>query len=176
MKALLQTSAVVILASAVSSSAFAYEDQLGVTVTLGYSGIFGDTRLPPHGASAGVGISYGLGDTWELRGRADYTFFFTRAHRGALTADLVYLIDVLSFVPYVGLSVGGALSSVDADALAPSELRGDLVVGAVVGGDIMLDRSWTLGFEIRPYVMPLHFASEPLNLAALLRVQRLIEL
>lgn len=176
MKALLRNAAVVVALSALTSPALAYEDQLGVTATLGYTGVFGDTSLPPHGATVGVGVSYGLGDTWEIRGRLDYALLFTSAHRGALTADLVYLIDVLSFVPYVGLSVGGAITNVDANALMTSQLRGDLLIGAVVGGDVMLGREWTIGFEVRPYVMPLHFASEPFDLAALLRVQRLIEL
>jgi hypothetical protein len=176
MKALLRTAAVVLAVSAATTPARAYEDQLGLSATLGYTGIFGDTTLPAHGASAGIGVSYGLGDTWEIRGRVDYAFLFTSAHRGALTADLVYLIDVLSFVPYVGLSVGGALTNVDANGLLPSQLRGDLLLGAVVGGDVVLDREWTLGFEVRPHVMVLHFASEPIDVAVLLRVQRLIEL
>ena len=171
-----RTGAIVLAASSIAAPALAYEDQVGLTATLGYSGIIGDTTLPPHAIAAGVGVSFGLGDTWELRARGDYSFHVASAHRGALTADLVYLIDVLSVVPYLGLSIGGAITGIDATAIAPSELRGDLLLGAVVGVDVLLGREWTIGVEIRPHVMVLHMNSEPFDLAALVRVQRLIEM
>ena len=176
MQALFRSAAVVIAASSIAARALAYEDQLGVNATLGYTGIIGDTALPPHGLTAGVGVSFGLGDTWEIRGRGDYAYLFSGAHRGALTADLVYLIDILSVVPYLGLSVGGAITSVDASALVPAQLLGDLLLGAVVGVDVLLGREWTIGVEVRPHVMVLHLDSEPFDLAAMVRVQHLFEL
>ena len=171
-----RTATVVLIVGSITTTALAYEDQLGLTATLGYSGIIGDTTLPPHAISAGLGVSLGLGDTWELRARGDYSLLVSSAHRGVLTADLVYLVDVLSVVPYLGLSVGGAITSVDANTIAPQEFRGDLLLGGVVGVDVLLGRAWTIGVEVRPHVMVLHLNTEPFGLAALVRVQHLIEL
>ena len=57
-----------------------------------------------------------------------------------------------------------------------SQLLGDLLLGAVVGVDVLLGREWTIGVEVRPHVMVLHLDSEPFDLAAMVRVQHLFEL
>jgi hypothetical protein len=162
-------------ASAPPGRALAYERQVGVWAAAGYTGIVGDTPLPPHAVHAGVGVGVGLGDTWELRGRLDYAFHVSTAHRASASVDLVYVVDVLSVVPYLGLGVGGALAALD-PSLGRGELRGDFLAGAILGLDVLLGREWTVGVEIRPTFVVTDFDAEPLVLTALVRGQALFEI
>lgn len=155
--------------------AHAYEDQVGLFATGGYGAIVGDTPYPPHALSLGLGVSVGLGDVWELRGRFDYAHHVSAMNRLTGSVDLVYLVDVLSVVPYVGVSAGGAVS-----VLPPSfglgEVRADLIVGAVLGLDVLLGRELTIGVELRPAWALTDFDREPMLLSALLRAQWLLEI
>jgi hypothetical protein len=157
------------------SSARAYEDQVGLWAVAGYTGIVGDTPMPPHAIHAGVGVGVGLGDTWEIRGRLDYAFHVDAAHRTALSVDLVYVLDVLSVVPYLGVGAGGALT-VLSQTLGLGELRGDFLAAVVLGLDVLLDRTWTFGVELRPTFVVTSLDAEPFVLSALARAQILFEI
>lgn len=155
--------------------AAAYDGQLGLWAAAGYSGIVGDTPLPPHAVHFGLGGTIGIEDVWELRVRLDYAFHLARAHRTSVSLDLVYLVDVLSVVPYLGVGVGLRASVQDEDRAALA-VRADLLAGAVLGLDVLLSRDWTVGFEIRPTFVPTGFESEPALFSALARAQALLEL
>ncbi len=162
--------------SILPSAARAYEDQLGLFATAGYTGIASDTVYPAHAVTLGAGIGVGLGDTWELRARADYAFHVAAMHRVALSADLVYVVDVLSVVPYLGLSVGGIVSVIDASLPSLEGVRGDLRLGAVLGLDLLLTRELAIGVELRPEWIVTDFDREPFELGAVLRLEGLFEL
>lgn len=157
------------------SSAAAYDRQLGVFVGAGYTGIATSTPYPPHAVHAGVGVGVGLGDVWELRVRADYGLHVATMHRLSTSVDLVYLLDVLSVVPYLGVSVGGAISIFDR-SLGVGDLGGDFLAGALLGLDVLLDRQWTLGGEARVTVGVADFDRAGLLVTGLLRAQALFEL
>ncbi|MBX7194598.1 MAG: hypothetical protein K1X94_21265 [Sandaracinaceae bacterium] len=156
-------------------SAHAYDRQVGLFATAGYTGIVGDTPYPPHAVTAGLGVGFGLDDVWELRVRTDYAAHVPNVHRMSLSADLVYLVDVLSAVPYLGISAGGALSVLDA-SLGLGELRGDFLAGALGGLDVLLGREWTLGVELRLAWVLTDFDREPMQITGLARLQALFEL
>jgi hypothetical protein len=153
----------------------AYEDQVGVWGVAGYTGIVGDTRLPPHAVHLGAGLGVGLGDTWELRGRADYAFHVESTHRIGLAMDLVYVLDVLSVVPYLGIGAGGAITVLP-EVLGLGDLRGDFLATVVLGLDVLLDRTWTVGIELRPTFVVTSLDTDPFVLSALARAQVLLEI
>lgn len=153
----------------------AYDRQLGLFVSAGYTGIVGDTPYPPHAIHGGVGVGVGLSDVWELRGRIDYAFHPSALHRVGASVDLVYLVDVLSAVPYLGVSVGGLVSVLDASLMLEA-VRGDFVAGGVLGLDVLLGREWTIGVEVRPVVVVTDFEREPLVITGLVRAQALFEI
>jgi hypothetical protein len=158
-----------------ATSARAYDRQLGLFVGAGYTGIVGDTPYPPHAVAASVGVGLGLGDVWELRLRADYAAHVGSMHRVTGSFDVVYLVDVLSAVPYLGLSAGGAVSILDA-SLALGDVRGDLVLGGLLGLDVLIGREWTVGGEVRFAWVVTDFAREPMQLTGLVRAQLLFEI
>ena len=157
------------------STAHAYERQLGVFVGAGYTGIATSTPYPPHAVTASVGVGVGLGDVWELRGHLDYGFHVSAMHRLGLGVDLVYLVDVLSVVPYLGVSVSGALSLLD-PSLAMGDLRGDFLAGGLAGLDVLIGREWTIGAEVRINVGVTDFDRAGLLITGLCRAQALFEI
>lgn len=167
------TSAAIVLGTA--SGAQAYERQVGVFVGAGYTGIATNTPYPPHALALSAGVGVGLGDVWELRAHADYALHPTQLHRISGSVDLVYLIDVLTAVPYLGVSVGGAVSLLDA-SLALGDARGDFLAGGLAGLDFLLGREWTLGAELRVTVDVTDFDRAGLLITGLFRAQALFEI
>jgi hypothetical protein len=158
-----------------ASTAQAYERQLGVFVGAGYTGIATTTPYPPHAVAASVGVGVGLSDVWEIRGHVDYGFHVAAMHRLGLGVDLVYLVDVLSVVPYLGVSVSGALALLD-PSLAMGEVRGDFLAGGLAGLDVLLGREWTIGVEVRVNVGVTDFDRAGLLITGLCRAQALFEI
>jgi len=145
----------------------AYERQIGLSLEAGYA-VTPSGPLPPHGVYAEGGVSVGLGDAWELRGRIAYAWHPTPMHRWAGGVELVYLIDVFEVVPFLGLGVSG-LVTLNGDALL-----GDFAGNAVIGLDVMLSREATLGFVVRPSVVLTSLDTSPVWLEAGARLQYLI--
>jgi hypothetical protein len=158
-----------------AAPARAYDRQVGLFLGAGYTGIVGDTPYPPHAVAASFGVGFGLGDVWELRVRADYAAHVATMHRVTGSVDVVYLVDVLSAVPYLGLSAGGAVSILD-PSLALGDVQGDLVLGGLLGLDVLIGREWTVGGEVRFAWVVTDFAREPMQLTGLLRAQMLFEI
>lgn len=145
----------------------AYERQVGLSLELGYA-ITPIGALPPHGVYAEGGVSVGLGDAWELRGRIAYAYHPAPMHRWAGGVELVYLIDVFEIVPFLGLGVSGIATLNDV------VVTGDFAANAVVGLDVLLSRDVTLGIEVRPSVLLTSLDTAPLWLEAGARLQWLI--
>lgn len=158
-----------------TAPALAYERQLGVYVGAGYTGIATSTPYPPHAVAASVGVGIGLGDVWELRAHLDYGFHVDAMHRVGGSVDLVYVLDVLTVVPYLGVSVGGVVSILDR-SLMLGEARGDFLAGGLAGIDVLLDREWTVGAEVRVNVGVTDFDRAGLLVTGLARAQVLFEI
>jgi hypothetical protein len=159
----------------VPALAHAYDRQVGLSLGAGYTGIVGDTPYPPHAVAASLGVGFGLGDVWELRVRADYAAHIPSMHRVAGAVDVVYLVDVLSAVPYLGLSVGGAVTILDSSLMLET-VRGDLLLGGLAGLDVLIGREWTVGGEVRFAWAVTDFDREPMQLTGLVRAQILFEI
>jgi hypothetical protein len=149
------------------SIARAYDRQIGLTLELGYA-VTPSGPLPPHGIYAEGGASIGLGDTWEIRGRLAYAWHPQPMHRWAGGVELVYLIDILEVVPFLGLGVCGIVTLNDTSVL------GDFAANAVIGLDVLLSREATLGFVVRPSVLFTSLDTSPVWLEAGARLQYLI--
>ena len=124
--------------------AAALERELVLSPRVGYAGSTGPVGGP--GAVLELGAHYGLNDAFSLYGVGGYTVAFPDAPRGprhgaTLALGVVYALDVLRVVPYLGVG-----------------LRGDLLVGprdgwitpsaeARVGLRWLLRRGFALSFE-----------------------------
>jgi hypothetical protein len=158
----LVATALAALASA-PSAAFAYEDQVGFSIEAGYA--VAPSGLPPHGVYGEVGVSVGLGDVWEIRGRIGYAYHPEPMHRWVGALEVVYLIDVFEVVPFLGLGVDGFVT------LNAGSTFGDFAAHAVVGLDVLLSRDLTLGLAVRPAVVFTALDTAPVWLEAGARLQ-----
>ncbi len=148
----------------------AYEDRASLSLEAGYGLVASDAMLPQHGVVGGLSVGFGLSDIWELRVDAAYSYHPDDLHRARASAELLYVIDILTVVPFLGLGVGFFLSA------DPLDVRPDLDVHAVVGVDVLLDRDWTVGLVVRPILLPVSIETDPLYLTITARVSYLIDL
>jgi hypothetical protein len=159
-----------------STTAHAYEDQIGLALGAGYTAKpYDQPDISHHGAGVHVDVGVGLSDVWEVRGHVGYAALVEGPveHRLELGAEAIYLIDVLTVVPYFGAGIGG-LMSVDARGARP-----DLLLDAVVGLDWLVTRQWVLGLDARIGLNVTGLArgpADPTWLTAGLRVQYLFEI
>jgi hypothetical protein len=127
-----------------AAPAFAYEDQASIDAALAYGHAVSD-ETPAHGVGLGLGASLGLNNVFTLRGR-----FAWALHPGeqrtssvlSLSAEVLYLVDVLEIVPYFGAGIDG-LGRLD------DSFSADLGIHPIVGFDWLLSREWTLGMLVR---------------------------
>jgi len=128
--------------------AAAYERQWHVGLDGGYAlAAFPDANR--SGFDGGLHATYGLTDAFNLRAHADVSGFalgdpttrrlFTS---GGLGAE--YVIDILRWVPYVGVTVGPSVMLREG---APSVAHLGVEIPAGLG--FQLSRSWTIGAEVR---------------------------
>jgi hypothetical protein len=97
----------------------------------------------------------------------------TPLHRASIGAELVYLIDILEVVPFLGLGIDAPIS------VLGSEVWADFAGHAVVGVDWLLAREWSIGLELRPYVLFTALSrtsGDPVWLTAVARFQYLFEI
>jgi hypothetical protein len=89
-----------------AAPAAAYEHQWRAGVDFGYAALFDPTS---HGYGGGLHLRYGLTDTFDLMAQADVS---AHPYRQWLIAGggvgAAYVVDVLRWVPYVGVIAGGA--------------------------------------------------------------------
>lgn len=149
------------------SVARAYERQIGLSLELGYA-VVPTGPLPSHGVYAEGGVSVGLGDVWELRGRIAYAYHPEPMHRWAGGVELVYLVDIFEIVPFLGLGVSGLVT------LNDTVVTGDFAANGVFGIDVLLSREVTLGAVVRPSVVITTIDTAPVWLEAGARLQWLI--
>jgi hypothetical protein len=125
------------------AQARAYEEQLSVDVAVGYARVTHSDTLSPRPATPNsslpanlpaldLGVSLGISDWLVLRGALGYGLLLDKQkqtyHVGRARVELAYLIDIVQWVPFVGLGAGLWLI----DTL-----------------DYLATRSWTLGVDVR---------------------------
>ncbi len=125
--------------------AFAYENQLTVGANLGFAERIAD-QGPRHGGMFGISSSIGLDDIWTARGRFSYSLHHAPdfLHAFLLSAEILYLIDIIEFVPYLGGGPDGVAT------LWNEQVEIDFALHAVVGVDYLFSREIIFGLEVRP--------------------------
>lgn len=117
--------AAALLAFLTPARAEAYEKQWHVGMSFGYTALMGQNPTR-HGMGGGLHLTYGLTDAFNLMAEAEASGHFGRAAVPAATKNdtalpeqngaaftragvgVGYVVDVLQWVPYVGLVVGAA--------------------------------------------------------------------
>ncbi len=154
-RALLSLLAPMVLLVATSSEAEAYERQWQLGAGLGYSLLMTESGTPAtpsslHGAGLNLSVTYGLNDSINLLGQVDVS-----AHPGGAPVIMsgasigaAYVLDVLRWVPWVGLTAGGY----SVTALDPCVTTNDvsctsfrLGLSPVAGLDYQVNRSFSIG-------------------------------
>lgn len=170
--------AFVALASlALPETAHAYEDRAAFALELGYGLVASPAPLPQHGFVSGLSVGFGLGDAWELRVDAAYGLHPETMHRLRTSAEIVYLLDILQVVPFVGLGAGGSFTFTD--EMPPdiqSMIRSDFEAHVTIGFDVLLERDWTVGLVVRPIFQLTSAENDLVYLTITARAQFLLDL
>jgi hypothetical protein len=155
--------------------AAAYPGQWSLGPELDYGHIVFASPLPSDGVGAGVQLGWGLWDVWELRGRLAYVFHPAAEplHVGIAQAEMVYLVDVLEWVPFIGAGLDGL------GTLLQGLAGTDFAIHLTAGVDWLATRGITLGLDLRAYLLLTElFATgntDPVYLTASLRCSFVFE-
>ncbi len=173
-KAVRRASIALVLLAALPSLASAYEDKVVLTLDLGYGAALANDDLPTHGFAGGIGVDIGIRDAWSLRIRAAQSYHPSSEplHVTIAGVEVVYLLDILQFVPFFGLGVDGIATVYEGD------FGMDAAVHVVAGGDWLLARKWLLGFDVRAYFLPFSLADtgvDPVYLSVDIKVGVIFE-
>ncbi len=123
----------------------ASEDDRAFSVSLAY-GTFSIPDHSPDGGVVGVDYERGISESIALRasGGAGAYYGSGLAYSAHASIGLTYAFDVIKYVPYANLGVGGIVidgSDIDADVYPLLELG--------VGLDILKSREFSWGFQAR---------------------------
>ncbi len=158
----------------------AYEDRASFALELGWGVVGSSAPLPTHGLVSGLGVGFGLNDTWELRVDAAYGLHPETLHRLRTSVEILYLVDVIQVVPFVGLGAGGSFSFTTAMPPLPPDgnvaVRPDLEAHIVAGFDVLLERDWTVGLVVRPIFQLTSAVDDLFYLTVTARAQLLVDL
>lgn len=154
-RALFSLLAPVVLIVATSSEADAYERQWQAGLSAGYTQLVnvGGTNVPAAsypGVGSSFSLTYGVSDAWNIIGHADFSF-----HPGATpvamygaSAGVSYVIDIVRWVPWLGVTAGGygvsALDPCVATDAAPCT-NGRLGLSFLGGLDYQVSRRFSIG-------------------------------
>jgi hypothetical protein len=150
-----------------AAPAFAYEDQLTLGAGVGYA--FADTAdAARHGVAFQLDGSLGLSPNWSARAYFGLQLHPASTNTALLTqlgvgAELLYLLDLLEFVPYAGVGLDGLASH----GGAPGAWRADLGLHPVLGIDCLLSRELILGLSARPVFVVTAWNQQPFYLTVL---------
>lgn len=152
---------------ATAPTARAYEDQLGLSVDATYGRVVPDSSRP-DGLLLGATGSLGLDDTWTARLRLAYGAQMATERNdeilqlGLASGELLYLFDILEWVPYFG-------AGIDSFLLHDSQGFGAELGGHVVAGlDWLASREVVVGLDVRGLVLASAWETRPFYLAVTL--------
>lgn len=148
-------------------AAHAYEDQFGLSLDATYGRVVPDSSRP-DGVLLGATGSLGLDDTWTARLRLAYGAQLPTERNdealqlGLVSGELLYLFDILEWVPYFGFGIDSIL-------LHDSNGFGSEVGGHVVAGlDWLATRELVVGIDMRGLVLASAWETRPFYLAVTL--------
>ncbi len=131
-----------------SRDAHAYERQWRIGLDGGYT-LAAFPEANTSGFDAGLHGTYGISDAWNLRAHADVSAFDLPLPQtsavfvsGGLGAE--YVIDILRWVPYVGVTVGPNVMRIQN---GPTVVHLGVEIPAGLG--YQLTRNWSVGAEFR---------------------------
>jgi hypothetical protein len=141
--------------------AHAYEDQQTVGVGAGYAHSISDTA-PAPGVRLELSASTGLSVAWTARARLSYGLHPDQEplHVGIAAVELLYVIDVLEFVPYFGAGTS-VLAMARADSLNVYPAG-----HGVLGVDYLMSRALTLELDLSAHALLTALKTDPLYLTA----------
>ncbi|MFO0679665.1 MAG: outer membrane beta-barrel protein [Polyangiaceae bacterium] len=161
-------------------TAHAFEHQHHVGVGLGGSLLsLRDRDHPQWGPALSLHYTYGLSDTWNVMVETGFTipsfgeFVYPRVtpnrptHMAYGAAGFGYLIDVLRWVPYVGVLASGYAVG---GGTVPAE-HGIFGVQLAVGLDYAFTRHWSAGFAFRQHFLLSDFSNFPSLSTGVLRAE-----
>jgi hypothetical protein len=148
----------------------AYEDQLTLGVGAGYAQSISDTE-PAPGARLEISGSTGLNLAWTARARLSYALHLDARplHVGMAAVEILYIIDVLEFVPYFGAGTSILASTRDDD------LRAYPAVHGVLGVDYLMSRELTLELDLSGHARLTALDTDPLYLTATVSLVWMLE-
>ena len=156
--------AVLAASMCVPGRALAYEDQITLGLGVGYAHAISPAYGHAPGVITDLSASVGLSQAWTLRGRLAYAAHpeAPALHAVLGAGELLYLVDIVEFVPYAGLGLGvfGGTWGADA-AIVPA--------AHVVGGcDYLLTRALALEIDLRAVLWPASLEGDRAYFAAVL--------
>jgi hypothetical protein len=105
------------------------------------------------GTSFGLHYSYGLNDAFNLLADGGTSLLFTGGQSLATVSNanvgLGYVLDVLSWVPWAGLELGGYAMTADPSGSTQVFPGASLALGV----DYRFDRSWAAGIVLRQHLL-----------------------
>jgi len=126
-------------------SARAYDDQASLDLAAGYVHLADGGPVPSMGADLSLGGSYGLGDMFVARASIGYGLQISNATSssiGRARAEVAYLLDVLTVVPFFGVGASAWLFQGAGLEVAPAG-------HGLIGADVLVTREWNVGIDIR---------------------------
>lgn len=156
--------AATLAAAATTTDARASEGVKHVGVQAGFAGVSGgDGSFPGFGGA--ITGRWDLTDAWSIALNATATNNQVAAKGGrswvfSQAAGVVYSLDVIQFVPYIGGYVGVYETTGGGVAKTEVKLGGQIAAGV----DWMVSRSLTLGLELREHVLPSDLLKDSANL------------
>lgn len=158
-RALFSLQATFLLVAASSTEARASERQWQAGLNAGYTQLMnsGGTAVAPKslpGFGASLSLSYGLTDSLNLIGHADMSFHPGGAPVliGGGGVGIAYVLDVLRWVPWIGVTVGGYGVSAREPCVTTEDVpctTGRLGLSAPFGLDYQFNRRFSLGVHGR---------------------------
>lgn len=103
----------------------------------------------------GLGLRYGLSDFWQLAGQLRGGPGLGQGHAvsgvGHALVEVRYVIDALTWVPYLAAGGGGLIRG---PAPGSTDPRGDLTLHVGLGVEYRPKRRWSLGLAGRVHFLP----------------------
>ena len=132
--------------AALSAPCAASEGEHALSFSLGYA-TYAIPDYNPHGGVFGVDYERGFSDAFSFRlsgGLGGYRGDGLSTYSGHLVAGLTYLFDVVKYVPYANLGIGGIVIAGGEDGT-----RSSVLVELGVGVDVLRSRSFSYGIGLR---------------------------